>query len=212
MIQLEKDVFYKFLNGDINISDFEKLIYQHQVWDKLLGEDLYFELVNFDFQDKNSSVRMRELILNKIVEEGEFETWKLKVLLHKFLSDVKNIPQYLENFYALYCGIYQSNGVRKFSYKFLGNLGLNYFFWKDEDFLKQQYGENWKIEYDKILSDFEFYHSQLKPIANEILLGLENGDIQIWNDGQYTIDGNLRARLEADRVFKLQHPERKNGI
>jgi hypothetical protein len=210
MIQLEKNEFCKFLNGEINISDFEIVIYQHQDWGERLGEKVYFELVNFDFQDKNSGVRMREFILENIVKEREFQTWKLKSLLHKFLSDVQNMPQYLEKCYDLYCGIVQNEGNRKYRYRFLGNLGLNYFYWKDEDYLNQQYGQNWKIGYDKVVKDFEFYHNQLKPMANEILLGLENGDIQILNDGQYIIEDSLRTRLETDGVFKLEHPGPKN--
>src|SRR5688572_33498305 len=103
---IDKTEFYKFLIGDTSISGFEKLIYSHPDWEQDLGEDKYFELINFDFKDKNSTVRLKELILSCIVEEGEFETWKLKTLLSKFIEDVQGLPDYLEKFYDLYCGTY----------------------------------------------------------------------------------------------------------
>ena len=210
MILLDKVHFYKFLNGDTSILDFEKQIYSNRNWERQLGEDLYFELINFDFKDKNSTIRIREFILNNIVEVGEFETWKLKTILTEFLSDVLNMPGYLDKFYDLYCGTYQENGIRKFRYKFLGNLGLNCFFWKDEDYLKYYYGENWKFENERISDDLEFYHKQLKPFGEVILDALNKRDIQIDNDGTYTIADKLRDSLESEKIIVLEHPERKN--
>ena len=210
MIQPDKVHFYEFLNGETSISDFEKLIYSNPNWEQYLGEDVYLELANFDFKDKNSTIRLREFIRNHIIETGEFETWKLKALLSNFLNDVQNMPVYLEKCYDLYCGVYLEDGSRKFMYKFLGNLGLNYFFWKDENYLSDQYGEKWKSENEKITSDYGFYHKQLKPVAEYILKALDNGEIQIHNDGTYTIGDNLKTYLESDKITDLKHPKRNN--
>ncbi|WP_461787756.1 hypothetical protein [Pedobacter sp.] len=193
--------FYKFLNGDTSLLEMETFVYTETDLEQQLNKDIYLELINFNFNDKNSSYQLRQFIFQHIAPEGEFETWKLKSLLYAFLADFNNIHKYLDKLYHLYCGIYQDNGQRKYQYKFLSNLGLNYLYWVDEGYLKTNYGDNWEKEYKRCFDDFEFYHRQLKPFADEILSGLNDNKIQIFNDGTYSITDELKSKLETETIY-----------
>lgn len=203
--------FYKFLNGDTTLLEIEIFVYKQPDLEQQVKKNIYLELISFDFKDKNANADLRQFIFKHVVAEGQFEMWKLKSLLNNFLTDFSNIHKYLDQLYHLYCGIYQENGQQKYQYKFLSNLGLNYLYWVDEGYMKVNYGANWEKEYKNCQDDFEFYHSQLKPFAIEVLDGLKDNRIQIFNDGTYKITEDLKAKLETDTIFQLKHPDKKYG-
>jgi hypothetical protein len=207
MIDNYKLEFYKYLNGDISVADIESYIFKQTTdLEQRLDTETFFNLINLNFKDQNIKTCLKAFILEQIVQEGEFETWKLKKLLNDFLTDNKKIHKYLDQLYHLYCGIYQENGKRKYEFKFLANLGLNYFYWVDEGYLKTNYGANWKKEYEKCFADFEFYHQQLKPFAEEILKALNENKIQIFNNGTYLITDSLKDKFETNKIYALKHP------
>lgn len=148
--------FYKFLNGDKSVTDLENFIYSEPDLEQQLDSEIYFNLIELNFKDKYDKAKLPDLIKNRIIEEGQFETWKLKRILNDFLTQPEKIDLNLDKIYHLYCGIYLDNGKRKYEYKFLGNLGLNYLHWTDEGYLKTFYGDNWKAEYKKCSTDFNF--------------------------------------------------------
>lgn len=203
--------FYKFLNGDINHLDIETFVYKQTDLEEQLGKEIYSELISFDFKDKNVNIDLRQFIFKHIAPEGQYETWKLKSLLNSFLTDFSKIDKYLDKLYHLYCGVYHDNGQRKYQFKFLSNLGLNYLHWVDEGYMKINCGDNWEKEYKSCFDDFEFYHRQLKPFAVEILTDLNDNKIQILNDGTYSITDDIKAKLETEKVYVLKHPENKYG-
>ncbi len=200
--------FYRYLSGDSSVSDLENFIYRQSDLERQLDDETYFNLINFNFKDKKTN-KLEEFLLGRIIDEGQFETWKLKTILSNFLTDTTKVDRYLDQLYHLYCGVYQNNGERKYAFKFLGNLGLNYFWWLEEGYLKTTYGENWKTEYEKGIEDFEFYHKQFQPFANEILSALDDNRIQILNDGTYLITEDLKLKLETDTIFNLKHKDRQ---
>ena len=203
--------FYKFLTGEKSIEELENFIYSQPDLEQQLGSEIYLNLVGLNFKDKYDKVKLSDLIKNKIIEEGQFETWKLRKILNDFLNEPKKVDINLDKIYHLYCGVYQENGRRKYEFKFLGNLGLNYLYWTDKSYLKTNYGENWKTEYEKCLNEFEFYHEQLKEFAKEILLAIENRQIEILSDGTYIIAKDLEDKLETEEIYKLKHPNEKYG-
>jgi len=203
--------FYKFLNGDISVSDLEKFIYKQSDLERQLDKGTYLELISLDFKDKYVIATLPDFIKKNIIEEGEFKTWRLRNVLSNFLTDVKNLHIHLNELYHLYCGVYQDNGQRRYEFKFLGNLGLNYLYWVDEGYMKANYGDNWKQEYERSFEDFEFYHEQLKPFAKEVLSALDTKQIVVLNNGTYTISDDLKSKLETDQIYKLKHPDEKNS-
>ena len=201
--------FYKFLNGDIPISELETFIYKCLDLEQQLDKNTYLELISLDFKDKYVIATLPDFIKKSIIEEGQFETWKLKGVLNTFLTDPKNLHIHLNELYRLYCGIYQEGSQRKYEFKFLGNLGLNYLYWVDEGYMRSNYGNNWKREYERSFNDFAFYHEQLKPFAKEIVSALETAQITILNDGTYRISDKLKSKLETAQTYKLKHPDEK---
>ncbi len=204
-----KTEFYKFLNGDIAISTLENFIYKNSELEHHLNKDIYLELISFEFQEKYAVNRLSEFIKEKIIDEGEFETWRLKDILKAFLRDPNNLNIYLDKLYHCYCGIYQDNTKRKYEFKFLANLGLNYLYWVDKGYMKLNYGKNWRQEYERSFLDFEFYHKQLKPFAEDILYALNNRQIVIRNDGTYLINDELKQTFETDKIYQLKHPDKR---
>ncbi|MFY0675493.1 MAG: hypothetical protein JXQ87_19005, partial [Bacteroidia bacterium] len=202
------DEFYRFLNGDIEIDDFEKYIYHDKDLEKTIDHDDYLELISFDFKEKHSNDRLKKFILQSIIDQGQFETWRLKNALQKFIGEPESCDDNLKQLYDFYCGRLQDNGERIFEFKFLANLGLNMLYWIDEGYMKTVYKENWEKEYIKARKDNFYYHSQLKPFAVEILNAILNDKIKIQEDGSYKIDNELRIKLETDDIYKIEHREK----
>lgn len=165
MLKSTKIQFYKFLNGDLSIPDIENYIVSHPDVEKQIGSQIYPELITFDFNDKNARERLRQFLFQHILEKGHFETWKIKSILTSFLTEIEDIQTYLEKLYDLYCGIYQENGPRKYSYRFLNHLAFHHFHLTAELERKSNEVEGSKISFP----DLEFYLSQLVPFATEII-------------------------------------------
>jgi predicted DNA-binding protein len=53
----------------------------------------------------------------------------------------------------------------------------------------------------------DFYHRQLKPIAEKILNAINQGDIKIISKGKYEITEELKQELEPNKIFLVKHPE-----
>ena len=81
--------FYKYLNGDISILDIENFVYNQSDLEEQMDAGVYFELIGFNFKDSKSEDQLKRLILDKVIEEGNYEKWKLIKLLSVFLTDKK---------------------------------------------------------------------------------------------------------------------------
>lgn len=203
--------FYKFLIGDKSVEDLENFIYLQIDFEQQLDSETYFNLIELNFKDKYDKVKLHNLIKTRIIEEGQFETWKLINILNDFLSQPEKANLNLDKIYHLYCGVYQNNEKRRYQYKFLGNLGLNHLYWTEEGYLKTLFGNNWKAEYEKCSAEFDFNHEQLKDFAEEVLLAIDSKNIEILNDGTYRISNDLKNILEIDEIYKLKHPNEKDS-
>ena len=198
---------FEFLNDEINLSEFQNFIFQTKELEDELGKETYNYLILFNPNDKNVIKRVKYLV-SKIFSEGEFETWKLIGLLKKFINEPQKLKEYLDIFYDLFCGSFDEEKCEiRLGYTFLEHLGLNYFWWMDESYLRYAYGSNWKSEYRKRLNNLDFYHRQLKPIAEKILNAINQGDIKIISKGKYEITEELKQELEPNKIFLLKQPE-----
>ena len=198
---------FEFLNDELTHLELLNFLFETKELEKELGKKIYADLLLFQYDDKNAIENLKEF-LYKIIPESEFETWKLTVLLKNFINEPKKIQEYLDIFYDLFCGTFdKKKSGHRLRYIFLEHLGLNYFWWMDEQYLRYAFGWNWKTEYRKTLNNLEFYHQQLKPIAEKILNALNQGNIKIISKGKYDITEELKQELESDKIFKLKHPE-----
>lgn len=110
-----KTRLFRLLNGEEPIREFEQWVYATNALEEILGDEDYFNLISLDFSRQGSRYELIK-ILERHIDTGEYETWKLRKLLHLFLSQKGDLPMMLYEFYELYC-----NG-----YYFLDVLGLKY--------------------------------------------------------------------------------------
>lgn len=193
--QAIKTTFFKFLDGQIDVTDFEQWIYQTSILEEVLESDDYLELISLDFTRRNEKHYLDcRYQINKIIEKyialGEYETWKLTKLLNTFLNRKGDLIELLGQFYDLYCH----------GYGFLDNLGLHY-------------GLEF-CDYDlETLSEAEIaerLHRLLPEIDKEIekvLSWLERGKIKIIDDPDflYGIDYiDDRSELEKIPIYKIR--------
>ena len=192
------NIFFKFLNNEISIENFETNIYNQSELESQLEQNTFQELLEFNYRNEKSNSELKKIIIEKVIGKGQFEKWKLMKLLSNFITDVKNAPIYLDKMYNLFLGQNEKNGNKIYEYRFLGHLGLNYFYWIEEGYLRANYGEKWKDEYEKLIQnkEIETEHKKLKPTAELILKSLKNNQIEINNNGTYKITENLKVRLE----------------
>ena len=108
-----KDKFFKFLNGEENISDFEQWVYETHALEKAVGSSDYLPLISLNFSKRDSKYDVDE-ILRRCISCSEYEKWQLKNLLLAFKDKTGNPQQLLSKFYELYCD----------GYHFLDSLGL----------------------------------------------------------------------------------------
>lgn len=206
-----KLLFLRFLKGDLQLSAFENFISQHTDLENELGTDAYIDLLTFDYKDKNAANRLEHYIFEKVISASEFETWKLTELLKDFIYHPSKAKELLDEFYHLYCSTYNRQGELTNGYRFLGHLGLNYFYWIDEGYLRTKYGDKWQVEYEKSLKDIEYYQQELRPVAERVLQAIREGEIKIVGRGEFNISEQIKPELETDNIFKLTHPERSTG-
>lgn len=107
--------FFRFINGEELISEFEQWVYDTNALEEILGGEDYFNLISLDFTKRGSQYELIK-ILERHIDAGEYETWKLRKLLTLFLSQEGDLPLMLCEFYELYCD----------GFHFLETLGLNY--------------------------------------------------------------------------------------
>ncbi|HKK77067.1 MAG TPA: hypothetical protein VJ953_18455 [Saprospiraceae bacterium] len=198
-----KEQLYKFLNDDTKLNAFEKWLYSNLNLEEELGSENYLNLVSFNFKSKYANERLKTLVYG-IIDKGDFEEWKITTKLQEFIEKPELTKDLLNEFYRLYCGIPYVNSDTPKGYKFLQNLGLNYFYWIDEAYLKLSYGKKWSEYYKKYEAEIPFYHSQLVPVAKLILSALESKEIEILERGIYKITDRLKEKLEGEKILSLE--------
>jgi hypothetical protein len=117
MQHLSEDIkvrFFKLLNEEEEIGEFEQWIYATVALEDSLGED-YLDLISLDFSRRGSQYELSKII-ERHIDCGEFETWKLRKLLKSLIDREGDLRLTLCEFYELYCrGLY-----------FLESLGIEY--------------------------------------------------------------------------------------
>ena len=108
-----KEFFFKFIAGDVSLEDFEQWAYSYKELEKYLGADVYLDLISLSFKNSSDKYELQKL-LEKHIDPGELETYKILELLKEALQKNVRLPYILMEFYDLYCK----------GYGFLHDLGL----------------------------------------------------------------------------------------
>lgn len=107
--------FFRLISGEEPINEFEQWVYITDALEEILGYEDYLNLISLNFLKQSSRYELIK-ILERHINAGEYETWKLRKLLNLFTSKQGDLPFMLGEFYRLYCdGFY-----------FLDTLGLGY--------------------------------------------------------------------------------------
>lgn len=189
------DQLYRFLNGEITAAQLQQWLDAHPLSAEGLSEECWWYCMAPEFRDINVS-RHREWLFARGVDEGAFETWRLIRLLEEMLASPDGLPEALDNCYSLYCGVLQEDGSRRYQYRFLGHIGLNYCWWLEEGYLRTTHGDQWEEAYQQALTEIPAHHEMLKPTIKTVLDALKAGEIRIFKDGTYDIPDALKGELE----------------
>ena len=145
-----KKTFFETLHGDISVLEFEQWLYADRQLECILTLEDYLDLISYGYKGDRVKYGLYKL-LEKHIDKGEYEKWKLIRLLHKALRRDKDLPQILMTFYDLYCK----------GYDFLDNLGLGY-------------GLAVKVPYSQADSWNELTAVQQLNLINSFYPGIEN--------------------------------------
>lgn len=110
-----KDVFFKTLQGDIPVDEFEQWLYGNKEIEHVLNPDDYLELISLNYKKSGARYELKNLLFKQI-DLGEFETYKMLKLLNEVALKDSQLPYVLRKFYELYCQ----------GYNFLLDLGVRY--------------------------------------------------------------------------------------
>jgi hypothetical protein len=82
-----KQTFFKLLNKDLTIPDFEKWIYKsNPTLEAVLPAEFNLDLISFNFKQKDSFHNLVKLIMPQI-DENEYNIWRTKKLLVEIIND-----------------------------------------------------------------------------------------------------------------------------
>ena len=110
-----QELFYKTLSGDVTPLAFEQWLYTDNRLETLLPSSDYLDLISYGYKGEQVKYGLYQL-LEKHIEKGDYEKWKLLKLLYKALQRDESLPQTLMHLYELYWK----------GYDFLNDLAMRY--------------------------------------------------------------------------------------
>ena len=106
---------YEFLDGSVSLDELEQWVYATSELEAIFSRDDYVELLSLNYRKTGSKYEVQKLF-KQYIDEGEWETWKLRKLLNAVVDRHGDLHEVFLGFYDLYCD----------GYSFLDNLGLGY--------------------------------------------------------------------------------------
>ncbi len=107
--------FYKTIEGEIALKDFEQWLYENEELPKYVSQDDHLDLIAFNFNQKAARYELWKL-LSKHIDLGEFEAYKILNLLYKARLKNDELPEILIQLYYLHYD----------GYDFLEELGMDF--------------------------------------------------------------------------------------
>ncbi len=153
------------------LEEFEQWVYATKDLEELFSREDYVELLSVDYS-KNSNRYDVVKLVTRYINEGEYETWKLKKLLYAVINNDGDLQQVFIDFYYLYCD----------GYRFLDNLGLGYglsVVVPPSEYSSDSWEKLSEQEKERLLASF------LPEAINEVkrvLFWLNDGEIVILNE------------------------------
>ena len=168
-----EQLIFETLNGDKSVLEFESWLYADKQLEKTINSDDYLDLISLGYKSSTAKYDLK-ILLEKLVDKGDYEMWRIRKLLTKALQRDKELPQLLMNFYDLYCK----------GYSFFDNLGLGYGLAVEVPYSQADYGDDLTVEQQqKLLASF---YPQLDLEIKKVINWLDTGKIKLTgNRDQY---------------------------
>ena len=168
-----EQLIFETLNGDKSVLEFESWLYADKQLEKTINSDDYLDLISLGYKSSTAKYDLK-ILLEKLVDKGDYEMWRIRKLLTKALQRDKELPQLLMNFYDLYCK----------GYSFFDNLGLGYGLAVEVPYSQADYWDDLTVEQQqKLLASF---YPQLDLEIKKVINWLDTGKIKLTgNRDQY---------------------------
>lgn len=183
-----EEIFYKIYCKEMNISEFEKWLYEvdNQEFEILMGKDFYFELIDINYREKYALELLEEKIYNRI-SFGYFETQKITRLLKSIIDREGHLGEHLDFMYFLY-----GKG-----YNFLRYLGLSYILNGLDNYPAKDEKLRWN---DRLYGDkkriLDKISKNMIKEAERILEFIENKEIEITGEYEYIDNRRQEDKIE----------------
>lgn len=168
-----KQLFFETLNGDKSVVAFENWLYADKQLESILNAEDYLNLISLGYKSATAKYNLK-ILLVKLIDQGEYEMWRIRKLLTKALQHDKELPELLMTFYDFYCK----------GYSFFDNLGLGYGLAVKVPYSQVDYWTDLTMEeQQKLLASF---YPQLDVEINKVIGWLDTGKIKLTgNRDQY---------------------------
>lgn len=83
MKDIDKEILFGFLNGDVSTEAFEQWLYYTPNLEKRLGKEFYFELIDASYRNKQVRHEIKKKLFQNFITTEEFNEWKLHALLKR---------------------------------------------------------------------------------------------------------------------------------
>lgn len=160
-IQIE---FFKVINDEVSINDFEQWLYVQNSLEQLLGNKVYIDLISINYKNRHAKHEMCKVI-DLYLDYGLFEERKLKKILNDLIHKTDDFAKSLIATYDLYC----------YGYSFFYNLGLGYGLTFSEDFFDYTEWEN--LSADQKENRINKIYPGVKREAELVLSWMEQGKL-----------------------------------
>ncbi len=191
-----KDFYFRFLNNETSLEDFEQWIYATPEIENDLGETAYLELASFNFRQQRAKYEFIKLMYQHIIPP-EFYTWQFRQILQNLLDDSLDSVDLFKTLYNLY----DDDG-----YYFLHDIGILYVLYTPYLELDRHDA----TEYQNLRKTLEQYLPVVKKEIEILLAALDSGKLKMISLDKfgirYEIASDLQEELNAigDQVMQIK--------
>ncbi len=165
-IQIE---FFRLLNDEILIEDFEQWVYSTKELEFFLAPNDYIELISLNFKSPHTIHEMKKIV-SKYLDYGESEKRKINNILNNLINKDTDFAKSLIATYNLYCK----------GYGFLDNIGLGYGMTFADEFY--EYKDWIKLSPEEKKQRIETIYDNVKTEAEKVYVWLEQEKVLLTGE------------------------------
>jgi|GEM_PF-3937973 len=180
--------FYKFLDGQIGLIEFENWIYANETQIELALPEFHFELISFNYKQFDARDLFYKLIYYSIIDQASYAQWQLERLLTAIIRN--------ENWEAAVSTLYWDFWDDNARYSFLmqiADYSAVLIFPPERFGLTNLVG----VKREKVIN--RLLYPEIVKEAESILKSIENNDIRITGEKEYV---DIRSKRKSNKTFQ----------